>query len=1591
MQKILNKTIAIIIIAMLVGINFVPSVSYAANEIKQDSKTSESNVEFNAMINNGYSSTMDITEKGNLMLNIKVSESGYLKDAKITLKDNNYTMSDATNENIKEINGNEITLNEIKAGQVANISIPVHFDKKDQIELNDLNKDSKVTLNAIYVNEKGKERKIEKSLTLHVEWSAEDATEVVKQTLVRFIKYDDHKTMLSFKVEEGIENNKIPATEKTTTIKVAKLNNVEPEKVIVTGEGIEYKYENGEIVIHKNNTASGKVNWNSQDNYMITYIYDAQESENNYYTSEISAVATVKGKEIKGESVEKFDISKQIGSFVQSEINGTNEINKGYMYTNTDNDSSKLDTQYSVEYKLNIGYSSIIDKIVIKEDGYKFGDANADNSIVNKKISINKDNLVQLLGEDGIVKILAENGKELGTLNKDKTEIDINESKISLETSKPVSEGDLKVIVTKAIKGKQSYSRAEIKNLKILDNILKVYAYKDEKEISNQTINKEINLTEPTSNASIDISSKNLSTVVNNEDVVITATLETNNIEDALYRNPELKITLPQEVKDISLKDAKLIYEDELKPVTFTTNGNEIYLKLNGTQTVYSSQSTSEGTVLRIVADLGLDNLAPTSEGKVTLSYTNEATAESKQVEKEVNVVAPTGFVTTNSVEVNGTKVTSQEGEEKTQKVQVKTSQKEMTLSGTIVNNLGNDSTGVTIVGNIPSRDANDVNGNSLNSNLDTQLSSAIKLNGIDADVYYSENVNEKIDGTSWKTTYTQNARSYKIVAKNIVKNKSRFSYSYNVILPENLEYGQTSKSTYALYYNNDAQEGTKQNVIIAKSVGVTTGEIPDVKAEMNLTNLNSGAKITDGANVQEGQYIQYDINVKNTGKENATNVNVTTTLPEGLAFIQTETNMSSVETYKIDTQIKSKTEKIATIKAGESTTISYKVAVTKILSSSEQNAQLNVTTKITADKIEEAVYGQTVNVVKGYLVASLTSDKTNKTLKAGDTVTYYMNIKNVNFDVKNNIQATIVFPNEIKVTSVANNEGTTYTYNEKTNTLVYTNSKLAAGATDGLLINAKVNEFNKDVEVQAKSKIKCDEMEELTLADVKHNLVINNISVSQSSNISESSMNDNDEIEYYIDVKNNKNEDVTVSVSDTLPSELRIKGYRIKDINGEKKVDAASRTILTSMTIKAGETARLTVVAVPYKLEKGKTETIENKAVVTLDDSKFETNVVSHKIIGTSKGSAGDNSSNNENNSNNNGNGQTKDDEETKDGTYKISGTAWFDKNNNGKKEQEETKLQGITVKLYNKDTGSIAKDVDGKELSKVTDNEGKYTFTNVQPGNYIVVAEYDENTYDITSYHVEGLVDAENSDFVLAKIVDKQVAATDTIAVTNANTYNIDLGLISKKKFDLKLSKTITKITVANPKTKTRAYDYDHKTIAKVELSTSYTDYATVLVEYTIQVTNEGDIPGYAKEIVDYIPSGMTFNSELNKEWYLGKDGNAYSTTLANTIINPGETKEIKFVLSKKMTNDNMGTFRNTAEIKTSYNEYGIEDIDSKAGNKQDGEDDMSSADAVIAMSTGKEAVSYAGIAIGVLALIAFAVYEIKKHVISKMYNIL
>ena len=53
--------------------------------------------------------------------------------------------------------------------------------------------------------------------------------------------------------------------------------------------------------------------------------------------------------------------------------------------------------------------------------------------------------------------------------------------------------------------------------------------------------------------------------------------------------------------------------------------------------------------------------------------------------------------------------------------------------------------------------------------------------------------------------------------------------------------------------------------------------------------------------------------------------------------------------------------------------------------------------------------------------------------------------------------------------------------------------------------------------------------------------------------------------------------------------------------------------------------------------------------------------------------------------------------------------------------------------------------------------------------------------------------------------------------------------------------------------------------------------------------------------------------------------------------------------------MTNENIGLINNRAELYEDYNKYGNVDIDSTPNNQVQGEDDMSSADVIIGISTG------------------------------------
>ena len=330
--------------------------------------------------------------------------------------------------------------------------------------------------------------------------------------------------------------------------------------------------------------------------------------------------------------------------------------------------------------------------------------------------------------------------------------------------------------------------------------------------------------------------------------------------------------------------------------------------------------------------------------------------------------------------------------------------------------------------------------------------------------------------------------------------------------------------------------------------------------------------------------------------------------------------------------------------------------------------------------------------------------------------------------------------------------------------------------------------------------------------------------------------------------------------------------------------------------------------------------------------------------------------------------------DEDNKNETYGISGMAWIDENKNGAKDNLEGSLTGVPVKLY---------DVNGKNIaSATTGDDGSYVLNNLNKGNYIVVFEYDNRNYALTEYRKAGVTEEKNSNVTNTQIEGKMVAATDQIKITNRNIENINIGVVHSEKFDLRLDKSISSITVQSGKA-SKKYSYNDANFVKVEVDRKTVNQTIVTIEYTIKVTNEGDLPGYAKEIVDYLPADLQFNTQLNKDWQK-QGGQLVSKTLAGEIINPGESRTLNLIVSKKLTEDNLGTVTNTAEISEDYNENLIIDIDSTPGNKKAGEDDISTVSVIIGLNTGR-IILYISLVLTTIVILATGTYLIKKKVLD------
>ena len=262
------------------------------------------------------------------------------------------------------------------------------------------------------------------------------------------------------------------------------------------------------------------------------------------------------------------------------------------------------------------------------------------------------------------------------------------------------------------------------------------------------------------------------------------------------------------------------------------------------------------------------------------------------------------------------------------------------------------------------------------------------------------------------------------------------------------------------------------------------------------------------------------------------------------------------------------------------------------------------------------------------------------------------------------------------------------------------------------------------------------------------------------------------------------------------------------------------------------------------------------------------------------------------------------------------ISGKVFSDNNENGIQDEGDSYVANVPVTLYK---------IDGETETKIsettTNNEGKYEFKNLDVGRYYVNLGYDGSKYDLTLRYasVDERVDSDAykvSDTV-ARISNKRVPNDPYgILVTreDVSLENYDMGLVPRYSFGFDIKKYITKIDLSyrgNVTTK------NYNNLSKVVLDVRKSELSTAKVYYGIAITNNSVRPGYVSQLEESIPEGLIFDETEpeNKDWVL-VNGKAYSTSLADTLIKPGETKYLQVVLYMP-SRETATTFINTVSI--------------------------------------------------------------------------
>lgn len=1564
-------------------------ISYAADEQNQ--------ITFNAQILDSEGKEVkeaDITSELNLHLSIAVKE-GNLKNVNLDLSNCNFKLKD------------ESGIDQINAGETKELDFKVVARNDDQFKLDLLNMESKIKLTGTYSND-NKTEEVNKEKTVSVKWNAQElynmddetrkATKVLENEIITNKTYTidgEEKRVVQVKIKSGIKDNIYPIEKTQITANPLESGKMEEGKFVAENE---LKAEKVEVVAYSTKATNGKdgsANFGkTEENKLGSWKYDSESGKItitvNNSKDENNCVAWAKN------AVDEFVITyiyneesvKNVNAFrtvVESNLKlytdeGEHKKTVRYWVTNTEKampielniqapeSLSKRNIQkgesFAEAWTLNISNTQIGGDIlaVSKIDKLNIADSEDIKPVTHYNATyINKEDFINILGENGEIVILnMATGEELGKITKESTienndkilgiSYSENASQIGVQISKPVKAGKLSIASRKTlnISSVEEYvSKIDKIDSLTINAIAGIQKAGEEDFIySTETISKQISLVSPKSNAELGINlGKDKETLPVGEEnkVDFTVTLHTSKETDKLFNNPTVQIELPEQVKEASIVENTegISNANGLELNGITINNNIIEVKLTGNQGEYVDYN-GQDTTITFSANLKTPELQPTTTGDIKLTVVNGE--EKIEDSKQVTFSAEKGIILANSIsnyngeepEILAIKENSKTGllsEEKSAIAQVK---------GTIINNTEKDVENVVVVGNFAGE------GSTITPILKEQI--AVE----NATVEYSA------DGQTWEAYNAEKASTYKNYKITFAKlaDKSITTFTYKIEIPENLGANKSMNSTYAIKIEDKAQKAA-----------TITLETPQ-KIEIEV----SAKAISD--TIYEEQEVTFTVDVTNKSNVTAKNVSLEASLPEELELVSKPENFD--------------------IEAGKTVT---KTITSKVKALPEETKQKDITTTIKAipnGKEDQAKTVEVKNVVKQALIKATIEDAYSdgaEFIYEGGQLGYKTTITNVSDETLTNVVITSKLPEGTKLNT---KEIGVYKYeatedpdmmkvekididikeSEKNGSIIYIIPKLEKGQTINIEIKMKADKLDKNVyekEISYNEVISINEMEDYTLR--KDDIVIKpNYEISFSSeNLTDSSrntyVNPGDEISYTLNIKNKTRftQDIEINISE-------ITG--LKQLTKVEEAISIGNSYAIKKEIKPEETYRLDIKGIANDA-KEEDSIINFKAIISqiIQDREgisetreivLNEETTEYRIKGT------------------------KTDEPDKpvdpdkpdtptDKTYSISGTAWLDENEDGIKDEKEKLLKGILVKIkqINKDNvAEYLKGEDGKEITAITDNDGKYEFKELKAGKYIIEFEYNTKTYKLTP--------VTNKDSVPTAPTTSEgtTVKTDTLDVINENIENINIGLVLNSKFDLELNKYITKVTVQN-NSGTTEYNYKNEQLAKVEIKAKQMASSTVLVEYQIEVKNNGAVPGTATVIADYLPKGLKFNSEMNTNWYQGTDGNLYTEELKDIMLEPGESKQVKLVLTKAMTSNSTGTFTNAAEIYEDKNDFGLVDTNSTPANKEQKENDYSTAELIISTATGSP-MMYIGIIIISMLILGGGIYLINKKVI-------